>query len=927
MNNACQLLVVRHFYSVIALTALTTSGLAAPDATPVSSRTRQIELTPSMATMSAKGVTADGLIDEQELGKGETLEASQWGWDLRRLPADAYPLEVVFDLGSKRELSLLKIFPWLPGGAIEFFGGEPGNWLPICKEEGTPPSKEWKTHELETSTRYLRLVKESGTGAFGELLLYELTPEAIQAREKAKAAAVIGRAEVGKRPLVDAGTPFGKLPLVDEIDVAADPAKWDFVESQPGISKVENIFGRPTRVVPNTGDSPKFIAWRLAKGKYLEPGKAYVLTVDFPEDQARSFSIANRGSDMTRGIFTGCALGDTVLAFTQNNLESINAPLSGHHETFQEFFFMNDRTFGIKQARTEGRREPADPMAGIYIVLGQQEAKNMPMAEGIAVSRIRLFEVPNPDLLKQPIVYPPKGVPRRRLFYREEMADAVINSQTPGMRSVTQPEDWYVYHARLMNFLGMNTMTKDLFEFGRVQGWDVGDPTWYHPAKNPGLWENVVGIAARYGLDVLPYYEYAGSTGPKGIGADNKNRVGSLKSGKEYTHIKWAEQYKADITDPEVISEFKRILDLTIVKFKDKAHFAGAWIRPRIAQLPMSFGAPTIKRFSNEANNGTLVTRKELEKNKELLERYSTWWFGKRRAFLEAIRDYLKEKGVAENPLVLYTTFHAEPAPPLPMRSGTTPLVTDQPAEWAKVLAANEVFEKVQSVDLKTVRDQGLYRQAVQNPAKTFGSWEWQYAAPRADTENYRNTDGIMLTYPFNRVYTLQDPETIDLFRGKSGLAMIRHYPLNEDSMGNLTGYFVCDMDRTGPLSMLPEALAVANGDPWYLGYTSGHIFNRGFPEYARRFNANFLALPALPSEVVKATDDNEVVVRKISTGTQGTYIAVVNTGLKPKTGVTVRLPGPGKVTEPVSGRDVASQGGVVTLSLHPAELRTLLVK
>ena len=184
-----------------------------------------------------------------------------------------------------------------------------------------------------------------------------------------------------------------------------------------------------------------------------------------------------------------------------------------------------------------------------------------------------------------------------------------------------------------------------------------------------------------------------------------------------------------------------------------------------------------------------------------------------------------------------------------------------------------------------------------------------------------------MLTYPFNRDYTLRDPEAMAAFRGVSGLAMLRHYPLNENTLDDITGYFVSDMDRTGPLSMRPEALAVAAGDPWYLGYTSGHIFNRGFPEYARRFNANFLALPALPSEVAPLAGDAEVVVRQIATDAHGTYLAVVNTGFSGKEAVKIKVPRPGAVTEVVTGRTLPVAGGTVTLDLAPAELRTILVK
>ena len=55
------------------------------------------------------------------------------------------------------------------------------------------------------------------------------------------------------------------------------------------------------------------------------------------------------------------------------------------------------------------------------------------------------------------------------------------------------------------------------------------------------------------------------------------------------------------------------------------------------------------------------------------------------------------------------------------------------------------------------------------------------------------------------------------------------------------------------------------------LGYLLGGNFGRGFPQYVRAFNANFLALPALPSErLPEACEDKDIVVRAIRTSGNG---------------------------------------------------------
>ena len=154
---------------------------------------------------------------------------------------------------------------------------------------------------------------------------------------------------------------------------------------------------------------------------------------------------------------------------------------------------------------------------------------------------------------------------------------------------------------------------------------------------------------------------------------------------------------------------------------------------------------------------------------------------------------------------------------------------------------------------------------------------------------------------------------------------MIRHYCLNENMMydkddQSILGYFVADMERTGPYSMLSQAVAVAKGDPRFLGYLTGGSYGVGAPEYVRNFNANFLALPAVPSKVLDGVaGDENVTVRQISTDAHGTWYAVVNTGMQPVT-TTVTLPG-GPVKAVVSG-EALSDDGTVEVTLYPFELQ-----
>jgi len=160
-----------------------------------------------------------------------------------------------------------------------------------------------------------------------------------------------------------------------------------------------------------------------------------------------------------------------------------------------------------------------------------------------------------------------------------------------------------------------------------------------------------------YGFDVLPYYEYSGSKGKQGLGP--QRRAKPLTRDDAYSHIKWVESSNADITDPDTDADFKKMLDLTVLRLKDKASFAGVWLRTR-GQMPVGFGDATCARFAAEANGGSPVTREQLQSDKALYNRYIEWWEGKRRSFLTSLRDYLRANGVA-HASVLYTGCAGEP--------------------------------------------------------------------------------------------------------------------------------------------------------------------------------------------------------------------------------------------------------------------------
>ena len=920
--------------SLLLLAAVVSRG--DPPATQV-----RIGLKPSMVVNESDVGAPGGLVDEQDRIIGTPVGDPGSTWAINSKSWKQFPYSAYLDLGSARNLSVLWIYDTNGDGDVVVSHGSPGTWTEVatydCKQY-----KKWVSIPLDVTTRYLRFTRRTPGANFSEIALYEHTPEAheamlarkaAEAKEKAERDAALQRAmeEMKKRPLVDVGPPFGELPLIDEIDCGLPTPDHGFAEDPAGVSRVETILGRPCRVLNKTEGEAAYISFRIGKMKLLTPGAAYVLAVEFPEDAPRSLLILNGGNETIRGLHTGTTFGDALHAkYVSSNSESLSVPLSGRHETWTMLFNLHDRFPDRTFIRGSGPRE-LTPEDGFDVTIAQFSARNIPASQGAAVSRIRLFAVPEPGRLKAVYRPPPTGLPRRHIFWREEMADGVITGRKETKRGIVNWLDWYRYKANVMDFLAMDTYGKDLLEFGACQHWDPsegGGNAWVHfNGELKHLWGEIVAMMGERGFSLLPYYEYAGSRGDKSLGY--QKRAKPLTRDDAYTHIKWIENANADLTDPDTHADFKKMLDLTVLRHRHKATFLGVWLRPR-GQMPMGFGDATRERFAREANGGGPVSRKQLIDDKDLLARYYDWWYGKRREFFEAMRDHLRQNGI-DDATVLCTPLTAESGVSFP--TWEKRIVTDDPEFWREVLGRPlHVLDgkRITPVSIEDVLAGGMYREALTASALNWGTWEAHHSNPPADPVRYRDTEGVLFTHCINRAYTASDPSTFDLFRGPSGLAVMRHFPLNEHMTYDTNdkpklGYFIADIERAGPYCLLAEARAVAYGDATLLGYLVGLTYNRGFPEYVRRFNTAFLSLPALPSHVVDAaTADTEVIVRAIPTPEHGTYLAVVNVGMEAKEGVSIRLPKPGRVTDAPTGAELAPNARSLTLSLYPCELRAL---
>lgn len=741
----------------------------------------------------------------------------------------------------------------------------------------------------------------------------------------------------------DIGAPFGMLPLVDEVVTgnAADP--HTLFEDPVGGSQISTVLGKSARTM-TMDTNAKIFGYKIGAGKGLVAGQAYVLVVEYPEEAGRQLVVVNRGAEQVRTYATGQTIGDARESYTYPAPESLKYPLSGKWESIRSFFYLHEHFQGVKAARDSSAivmdGTPAD---GFWVIIGQFRKKDSPFDAGAAVARIRLFSVPDPSKLDVAIHFPPSDLPRRHISWREEMADGIIGSSDPAKRAFAKSADWYDAKMKLARFLGVNTFTKDLLEFGYNQNWDTtpgGGNAWMNAGPEPMLWEQILNLAAKHNMDVLPYYEYAGAKGGgtasvKSYGYQRHCRPLGDRPNDAFSDVGWSEDACIDVSDPAALDDVKKVLDATILRFKATVPFVGAWFRTRSTNWPISFADETLARYG-AANGNVTPTRAQLQTDSALLAKYYTWWFGQRRAYLIAIRDYLRQNGLPDS-AVLFTSYIEEALHVPTLADWAVP--TDDmtavgqvnmndpwkwrfpPTDWMPYVTAQKYTEMIQRMTPLTSAQ--LAAHAAEN----------DHSAPPADPKSYVDVDDVYMAMPFSRQFTVSSAAQFDQFRAKSGLAIVRHFTLNEEDgqnaaasdgpMSKKLGYFITDVDRAGAYSMLAEARAVAYGDPRFINYLSSSDFSRGFPEYTRAFNAAYLALPALPSTVVaSAANDAEVIVRETKTA-HGTFYAVVNIGLGSKADIKLTLPATGQVYDLSTGNVLDRASG---LAFYPGQLYALEV-
>lgn len=409
-------------------------------------------------------------------------------------------------------------------------------------------------------------------------------------------AAAAARAEI--LPGLEA---YGDLELVDEVICATD-VEHGFAEYPAGRSYATNILGSACRAMhhvsssetSNGKESGAYVCWRIGKGKGIVPNAPYVLVVDYPDEAPRSVGVINYGVGARHGYHTGFTVGDSMSPpYVTQSLESWAVPLSGEYRQLVEVMFPFEKSQRRDLATKDGSMRIDMATEGFdlaFTLLPQEDATD---SVGLALRAIRLYRVSDYAAAKPQIHYPAGDAPRRVVTSREVMGDG------DGLASYSTPADFYVGKARLMSMLGMNATSRDLLEFGYQQY--LGNCGKWGTAAD--YWDATLDHMAEEGHYILPIYEYAGSRGWGGLGVNDEYRPWTLGSAEDesaqylFSNQEYVYNCLADVTLPETLEDFKDLLDISIVRQKDRANFLGAIVRSR-GQMPIGFGPKTIALFN-----------------------------------------------------------------------------------------------------------------------------------------------------------------------------------------------------------------------------------------------------------------------------------------------------------------------------------------
>lgn len=707
-------------------------------------------------------------------------------------------------------------------------------------------------------------------------------------------------------------TPYGKLKLIDEIDAStslfdeAHPylqSAFDHSQDRvtPGArvdTRVSDILGRKAREV-DWG----WFAYRIGRGK-MKPRATYLLRIEYPEDKPRyaPIEIQTGQNYMDVGWKNGVSKDDVY----------DNWPLSGKWQWYDVIVPLDDETVGT------GGTGTASASNGVWVYFMNKLKPNAYFAMysgGPAIGRMRLYEI-DPEI-DAPVIRKPQGLPQRVLSFDwerqadHEPADLVRYAKLMGYNAISP----IVLKWAMANYStplnGYTTVSIDAKNYWCQNIYDPAKKTFTYP-KDAGYsaHERYLAATKQYGINYIPRFEWGGSMDlPQdawALGVD----------GKPMKPNRFA-QWGSNLLHPATWDDLQKLMDHLIKPYvADNPQLVGALWRIRSNRMSISYGQADIEMFAKETNT-TLPPGGPAQlaawASGEKKSAYDDWWHGKRAAFHKKLVDLLRSY---RPDLTLYYYNWDEDKFGLINTdiNGWNFLATlgnNAKVRYEKDRADRKAFTAADYISVMRTGNFGDASKGIN----------------RADygmrPELYKDVKGFQPFAPANYLCYANLPEYLNYFRTGDGVAVSNVVSYDEIASRSINPKYEGNMitPANADFSMAMELLSYFHADARTLNYTV-YTYGRGFADAHRRFAQAYLALPAIEGQEIPQKDADVKV--RLYKSEQGTYVGVAYKGYERRT-LTIDLPVSGKVTDLVSGQEVA--GGSLKIDSAPVQLHAYLIK
>ena len=644
-------------------------------------------------------------------------------------------------------------------------------------------------------------------------------------------------------------------------------------------------------------------------GNRLKRNMPYLLEIEYPEDEPRTFSFIIGESTYTPGIHTGYTLGQPAPRYF---VEQINFPLSKRkHKT----------RFIVWAGDDEVRN-------GFYVGVADSGTRNAPFSRKPVLLSITLYEFYSISFPRSNRTFP-KKYQRYAMTQSEDSLprddvrfSPLVNAAFYGLNSVSPQVLAWNGHGEANNTLLIPSShyRQPIRKF--LKGIEYETDQTENPTNKYNFWSEYLRWANKLKLDVLPCFEYGGSDDlPQSARAVNMDGNPYPPLIRSFSGEKIGDS--VDICNPAALKDAKMIIDEIIsgAEGDSLARLKALIVRRRANFLSTSFSTNSIHLFENETK--TKLKGKDFDEKRTFLvnnylDKYQKWYQKQLFIFLEKLQNHYRDNiDFPVGPMLYYHWRNSG----MPYQDLYYRTYIDWEKKWKKI--RNLDFEgdplpMLNSVVLKnaitnwTESEEGLYIDLI--PSNSFIPIAPIYGKVASENKSYLEQFEI---------------------NGETAVKIVPAVHSNTKIYRKNRGIFIAGQTlyHSREFSMYEPLLAFCSSNPKYLIFEQAHPACFPFPEYSRRFFANFLSLPAIPLKQIKQEGNAKDLVVKMGTLDSKTYIAIANPTFKAIIG-KVKLPIK-KIGEviPLVGKQkpipffIESDGISFPEIIAPLELRTFLLK